>query len=100
MAHLVVDRSAPRNPTTPRDSYVEWPGPANALQTLIDLWAEWSRFVDALDPAALESASLTSFPFHDERPFIYVVGWASMELTKNIAEMSLLRRIQRDLARG
>ena len=83
----------------PAAESVEWPGPATALQTLIDLWAEWSLFVAALDPAELESASRTSFPFGDERPFIYVVAWASMELTKNISEMSLLRRIQSDLTR-
>jgi hypothetical protein len=38
MAHLLVDRTAPRNPTTPRDSYDTlpedlsiWLGPARAV---------------------------------------------------------------------
>jgi len=32
MAHLVVDRTAPRNPTTPRDSYVTPTGGRDPLQ--------------------------------------------------------------------
>lgn len=36
---------------------------------------------------------LTRFPYQDGRPFVYIAGWASMELTKNLAEICLLRRM-------
>ncbi len=82
----------------PAPEMVEWPGPDAALSLLRELWAEWSEFVAALDADELESSALTTFPYTDERPFVYVVGWASMELTKNISEMCVLRGIHRDLA--
>ena len=83
----------------PAPESVEWPGPDAALPTLRALWDEWTRFVEALDASEFESATLTRFPYTDERPFIYVVGWASMELTKNISDMCMLRRVHHDLAR-
>ena len=78
---------------------VEWPGPDAAISTLRGLWDEWTRLVEALDASELESGTLTRFPYTDERPFVYVVGWASMELTKNISEMCMFRRVYRELAR-
>ena len=50
----------------------------------------------ALDEADLQSATLTRFPYRDGRPFAHILGWASMELTKNLSEMCLLRRVLRD----
>ena len=54
------------------------------------------QLVTALDEADLQSATLTRFPYRDGRPFAHILGWASMELTKNLSEMCLLRRVLRD----
>jgi hypothetical protein len=48
--------------------------------------------------ADLDSGELTGFPFDDDRPFVRVVTWATVELTKNVAEMGLLRPLARDQA--
>lgn len=86
-----------RGEMVPDPESVEWPGPETAVESLRALWAEWSNLVASLGEDDLESSRLTSFPYHDDRPFVYVVGWASMEMTKNIAEMCLLRRLAREL---
>jgi hypothetical protein len=79
---------------------VEWPGPDATLPSLRDLWAEWTACVNALDDAALRSGTLTRFPYADGRPFVYILGWAAMELTKNLSEMCVLRRVAHQLASG
>ncbi len=57
------------------------------------------ELVTALSEEELGSGTLTRFPNTDGRPFVHVVGWASMEFTKNLAEMCLLRRLQEDVNR-
>lgn len=86
-----------RGTEVPAVESVEWPGPGASLPVLRELWAEWSALVRSLGAADLQSGTLTRFPYDDGRPFVHVVGWASMELTKNIAEMCVLRRLHRDL---
>lgn len=87
-----------RNENVSDASSVEWPGPVATLPVLRELWSGWTQCVDALDERDLQSGDLTRFPYDDGRPFVHVLGWASMELTKNIAEMCLLRRLAHDLA--
>lgn len=75
---------------------VEWPGPTTTVPKLRELWTEWTAFVDGLTEDDLRATELTRFPYTDGRPFAYVLGWASMEMTKNLSEMCLLRRLIRD----
>lgn len=82
-----------RNEPVPTPSEVEWPGPDASLQAIQLLWSQWVGFLDELGPGDLSDGALTRFPYQDERPFIYVAGWASMELTKNLTEACLLRRL-------
>ena len=86
-----------RSQPVPSPESVEWPGPERALPALRRLWHDWMSLVGSLDATDLESGALTRFPYDDDRPFIHVAGSACMELTKNLSEMCLQRRIQADL---
>jgi hypothetical protein len=81
----------------PDASEVEWPGPVATVSRIRELWTEWTLFASGLSEHDLSSNELTRFPYKDGRPFAYVLGWASMELTKNLSEMCLLRRLIRDV---
>ena len=84
---------------TPAVQEVEWPGPSATLPALREMWRQWTDILSALPQAELGSGRLTRFPYTDDRPFAYVASWASMELTKNLSEMCMLRRLQKDVAR-
>ena len=71
-----------------------WPGPDGTLPELRRLWGAWMAFVASHDDEALAAASTIAFPYDDGRPVIHVAGWASMELTKNLAEMCMQRRLR------
>lgn len=86
-----------RNEPAPTAESVEWPGPQQSLATIRRLWSEWIALLDELTPEQLASAELTGFPYRDDRPFVHIAGWASMELTKNLSEMAQLRRLVREL---
>ncbi len=77
----------------PAPESVEWPGPDSALATIRELWDEWMLFASELDEADLGSGELSKFPYTDGRPFVHTIGWASMELAKNLSEMCMLRRV-------
>lgn len=85
-----------RGDAAPSASDVEWPGPAATVARIRALWSDWTAFVGGLTDEDLASGELTRFPYTDGRPFAYVLGWASMEMTKNLSEMCLLRRLLRD----
>lgn len=87
-----------RDEVVPTPESVEWPGPEQSLGTTRDLWSEWETFLSDLTIDQLGSSELTKFPYQDERPFVHVAGWASMELVKNLSEMCQLRRIVREIA--
>ena len=89
--------AASRGSSTPAPSEVEWPGPSASLERIRALWLEWTTFAAGLTDDDLRANELTRFPYTDGRPFVYVLGWASMEMTKNLGEMCLLRRLIRDL---
>jgi hypothetical protein len=88
--------AACRGDSLPTPEDVEWPGP-QSVRRIRELWSEWTTFVAALTDDDLRSNELTRFPYADGRPFAYVLGWASMELTNYLGEMCLLRRLVRDL---
>lgn len=77
---------------------VEWPGPESSLGVIRQLSSEWVAFTASLDNSALNSGELTKFPYTDDQPFVHTIGWASMELVKNLTEMCMLRRIINDLS--
>ena len=80
--------------TPPEPSEVVWPGPGGTLPELRRLWGGWMAFVASHDDEGLAAASTIAFPYDDGRPFVHVAGWASMELTKNLAEMCMQRRLR------
>jgi hypothetical protein len=88
--------AACRGGSLPAPEDVEWPGP-QSVRRIRELWSEWTTFAAGLTDDDLRSNELTRFPYADGRPFAYVLGWASMEMTKNLGEMCLLRRLVRDL---
>ena len=55
-------------------------------------------FASGLDEDDLSSGELSKFPYTDVRPFVHTIGWASMELVKNLSEMCMLRRIANEVA--
>lgn len=65
-----------------------WEGPDRGFAVIEDpherLWAR----LDELGEQDWVSSERTRWPYQDGRPFGMVVGWASMELTKNVAEMA------------
>ena len=66
---------------------VPWPGTADEVRRWIArLQAQWRAHLDRLDDAELRSHQHTHWPFRD-RPFGDVVAWATVELTKNAAEI-------------
>lgn len=70
---------------------VVWPGSAAATVALLQELADrWRATISALAPEDLESAARTRWPF-TERPFADVIGWATVELTKNAAELGYAR---------
>ena len=67
MAHLVVDRSAPRNPTTPRDSYPalgELMGEIALRYPHIDIWGgccgTWDNHLDEIARRVRAARSMTT----------------------------------------
>lgn len=70
---------------------VLWPGDApKAISWIKQLEHQWITTVDDLDDEALSIADHCRWPF-TERPFGDVVGWVTVELTKNAAELGLIR---------
>lgn len=82
----------------PTAESIPWPGPETSLDVIRDRWSEWMTFTKSLDDAALQASELTKFPYSDGRPFVYILGWASMELTKNLSELCLQRRLVREVS--
>lgn len=87
-----------RNEEIPEPTSVQWPGPGLSLATIRQLWADWMKLADALDDDSLLSGELSKFPYTDGRAFVHTLGWASMELVKNLSEMCMLRRMLAEVA--
>lgn len=70
---------------------VVWPGSAEAVKGRIgELHAEWRKQLELLGDEELRSSRRTRWPFQD-KPFMDVVGWLNIELTKNAAELGYVR---------
>ena len=70
---------------------VAWPGSADGVRAWLGGFAaEWRGRFDELSDNALSATTLTRWPFTD-RPFADVVAWATVELTKNAAELGYAR---------
>ena len=76
-----------------RRDEVAWPGAAASMARIDVLRQAWIARLDSLSDADLSSGALTTWPYADGRPFAEVAAWVNVELTKNVAEMCLLRRL-------
>ncbi|NWG52905.1 MAG: DinB family protein [Hydrogenophilaceae bacterium] len=84
--------SAVRNePQRPREC-VHWPGSAALVIARLDaLAADWKRELDRLAEPDLESP--LAYPWPAPRPLGDALAWTNVELTKNVAEIGMLRHI-------
>ena len=70
---------------------VAWPGGAEAVREWLGgLAGRWRAAIEQLDDEELLSHTRTRWTFAD-RPFADVVAWATVELTKNAAELGYAR---------
>lgn len=70
---------------------VLWPGDADALRAqLAGLHDEWRKTLDQLTKADLQSTARSRWPYTN-RPFGDIVAWLNLELTKNAAEIGVVR---------
>ena len=70
---------------------IYWPGDGPSTASWISgLEHRWLTALDDLDDAAFASHDLTKWPYRD-RPFSDLVGWVTVELTKNAAELGMAR---------
>jgi hypothetical protein len=70
---------------------VLWPGDADALRAqLAGFHDEWGKTLDQLAEADLQSTARSRWPYTN-RPFGDIVAWLNLELTKNAAEIGVVR---------
>lgn len=86
---MVLDHSFGEGSLSREDVF--WPGDAPS----VTLWIKqqehrWLAAVAELDDEVLSSNRRTRWPF-TEKPFGDVVAWVTVELTKNAAELGLIR---------
>lgn len=68
-----------------------WPGDAERTCAWIrDLQARWRAHIEQLGDDDLQASERTRWPFQD-RAFADIVAWATVELTKNAAEIGYAR---------
>lgn len=86
---MVLDHSFGAGTLTAAE--VRWAGSAEGVREVIEgLHARWRVALVSLPPAEWRSPARTRWPFRD-RPFADVVAWATVELTKNAAEIGSVR---------
>ncbi len=86
---MVLDHSF-ANATLTREQ-VAWPGTADGVRTALGGFATtWRARIEALSDDDLRATTRAHWPFSD-RPFADVVAWATVELTKNAAELGYAR---------
>lgn len=86
---MVLDHSF--GPGTLTREAVTWPGSADAMRdTVRELHQKWRDAVSALLPQELDTSERARWPLK-ECPFAEIVGWASLELMKNAAEIGYAR---------
>lgn len=79
----------------PEREEITWPGTAAATADwLRGLKDEWRAALLPLTDADLDSAERTAgLPWGQELMLVDVAGWVTVELTKNVAEVGLLRHL-------
>ncbi len=91
-----LDHSAGRQPP-PRED-VPWPGTAAAaVEWITDLHGQWKAFLDGRTESDLDEAF--PFPWLQPRPLSLAAAWVNGELTKNVAEIGVLRHTWEALGR-
>ncbi|MBO0676314.1 DinB family protein [Mycolicibacterium sp. S2-37] len=86
-AHLAGD-------TPPDRTEVTWPGSAEAVAALRDLAHGWRTTLAAMTTADLQRPAPFPWGADSGRTVEDMVLWAHVELTKNIAEIGLLRLLR------
>jgi hypothetical protein len=74
---------------------VIWPGPDEAMaemRRLHDRHVDWLQTLTDTDLGGGSGANRVRWPYPDARPLWQLLAWVNVELTKNVAEMSLTRR--------
>jgi DinB superfamily len=79
---------------------VVWPGAEAAMEAIDQLRVRWLDRLAGLADDDLDRGDLTRWPYQDGRPFVHVAAWVNIELMRNAAEMSLLRRASPMFAGG
>lgn len=78
-----------RQESVPEREAILWPGGADGVRTELGRLAhEWQDVLVDADGWDLER--LTRFPWPHPRPFHRLVGWANLELMKNVAEIGVV----------
>ncbi len=86
---MVLDHSFGGASLTKED--VSWPGGAEAVRARVSVLEQrWRGELGKLSDEDLRDAARTRWPFA-QKPFVDVVGWANVELTKSAAELGYAR---------
>ncbi|RJL36073.1 DinB family protein [Bailinhaonella thermotolerans] len=79
----------------PAREEITWPGTAGAAADwLRDLHRRWREHLETLTDADLDSTERTAGLWGQEMTLGSVAGWVNVELTKNVAELGLLRNLR------
>ncbi|MCU1398237.1 MAG: hypothetical protein JWN62_1346 [Acidimicrobiales bacterium] len=86
-----------RQEGVPERTSIRWPGTADGIRVELQRLADdWRTMLD--DAGGLDPNRATVFPWPDPRPFHRLLGWANIELMKNVAEIGIVFNLaQRDL---
>ena len=68
---------------------IDWTG-ENLIEQILESEKRWLECLSQIDDDDLASSAFSTWPMPG-RPFGDVVGWVNIELTKNAAELGLLR---------
>ncbi|MFC5744601.1 DinB family protein [Actinomadura rugatobispora] len=79
----------------PEREEITWPGTAaGAADWLRDLKADWQKQLAGLTDADLDSTERTAtLPWGEGMTLGDIAGWVTVELTKNVAEIGLVRNL-------
>lgn len=89
--------AAARDETPAAREALFWPGSrADTVRSLETLAADWRTLLDALTPADLERP--ITYPWPSPRPLAQMLGWANLELMKNVAEIGYARLLSENAA--
>jgi hypothetical protein len=78
-----------RQEPVPAREAILWPGSADNTRTELGRLArEWQEMLGDADDSDLERP--TDYPWPDPRPLHRLLGWANLELMKNVAEIGVV----------